>query len=494
MAVAVKADMRRVDALRLSLLVSMGLMPVACGATRLESNQEAGGSSGAGSSSKPSKPAKPGTGGGPAQSTTCTSPQPDEFLGGLVHCEEGYYHRPAAVACTPVFAEGPGGQSNGSDGGSPNDAAGGVGGVGGNSDALPEECDQDPSQCDVLPNGFCNSFTGGDQWEYWCESGCVTDGDCGVNHLCECGHPESPTGGVCRVANCRTDADCGGLLCASFEEGCGFGGYACLRKEDQCRSGADCENDDCGITGDIFIPTEAHRTCGLSVCGRPFLIEAQARVAPLRDSRQWGLENLLPQLDHLTEQERSEQAAHWARLGQMEHASIAAFARFSLQLLALGAPPELVEACTRALADETRHARLCFQLASTYAGHGVSPGPLDVEHSLAATELLDVVDLVIAEGCVGETSAALEALEAAEAATDPVISGVYSQIAEDEQRHAALAFRFLRWALAQADCDVRSRINAALRALASTAVARDVVAPCLQALLNDSQPGPEVAC
>jgi len=59
---------------------------------------------------------------------------------------------------------------------------------------------------------------------------------------------------------------------------------------------------------------------------------------------------------------------------QLEHASIAAFARFSLQLLSLGAPAGLIDDCTRALGDETAHARLCFQLASAYAGRAIGSG------------------------------------------------------------------------------------------------------------------------
>jgi hypothetical protein len=179
------------------------------------------------------------------------------------------------------------------------------------------------------------------------------------------------------------------------------------------------------------------------------------------------------------------QAEHWARLGQMEHASIAAFARFSLQLLSLGAPAELVEECTRALADETVHARLCFQLASAYAGAAVGPGPLDVTGSLASAGLLDVVELVIQEGCLGETVAALEASESAAAAVDPVLAQVYARIATDEQRHAALAFRFLRWALGKDPAGVRQCIQRALAELPATVAARGVVEPCLRALAGD---------
>jgi hypothetical protein len=172
----------------------------------------------------------------------------------------------------------------------------------------------------------------------------------------------------------------------------------------------------------------------------------------------------------------------------MEHASIAAFARFSLQLLALGAPPDLVEACTQALADETAHALLCFGIASAYAGRAIGPGPLDVSRSLEVTSLVDVVDLVIAEGCFGETSAALEAFEAADAATDPVIVAAYSRIAADEQRHAELAFRFLRWAFEREPRTTRACVAAALSAAQrSSPIVRDVIEPCLEALLDHGE-------
>jgi hypothetical protein len=230
----------------------------------------------------------------------------------------------------------------------------------------------------------------------------------------------------------------------------------------------------------------AHRACNNAVCGRPFLVEAQARVAPIVESGAWLTQrDWTPRTDHLSRAERAALAEHWMKMGQMEHASIAAFARFSLQLLSLGAPPELVEACTRALADETAHTKLCFQLASAYAGHAVGPGRLDVNQSLAASSLDEIVDLVLAEGCFGETGAALEALESADSASDPVIKAAYEQIARDEQRHAELAFQFVRWALERDQASVKARIVAALTQYdAPTPAVRSVVAPCLEALLG----------
>jgi hypothetical protein len=174
-------------------------------------------------------------------------------------------------------------------------------------------------------------------------------------------------------------------------------------------------------------------------------------------------------------------------MGQLEHASIAAFARFSLQLLSFGAPAELVEACTQALADETAHAKLCFAIASAYAERSVGPGPLDIEGSLTAVSLVEVVDLVILEGCLGETGAALEALEALEtraALEDPVIAAAYRRIAADEQRHAELAFQFLRWAFEQQPDVVAERVLAVQQTSAwSVFPARALVSPCFDALV-----------
>ena len=124
-----------------------------------------------------------------------------------------------------------------------------------------------------------------------------------------------------------------------------------------------------------------------------------------------------------------------------------------------------------------------------YAGRAIGPGPLDIAHCLDVTSLADIVELVIAEGCFGETGAALEALEAADTAADPVIIAAYSQIARDEQRHAELAFRFVRWALERGGQGIAERVAAAVTtppALNQSTLS--VALPCLRALLTPSTP------
>jgi len=197
------------------------------------------------------------------------------------------------------------------------------------------------------------------------------------------------------------------------------------------------------------------------VCGRPFVVDDAPRFSAVEPRADWLDATLVPELSGLMPVERAQLAAHWARLGQMEHASIAAFARFQLQLLSLGAASELVEACNRALADETAHARTCFALASAYGGTALGPSRLDIERCFEDTSLTAIAKLVLREGCLGETVASLEAVAAAEVATDPAVKHALTRIARDELSHAELAFKFLRWALACSSLEERHELGCA---------------------------------
>jgi hypothetical protein len=189
------------------------------------------------------------------------------------------------------------------------------------------------------------------------------------------------------------------------------------------------------------------------------LVADELRRAPLCERLDWLLE-CEPNLQELSSGERSELASAWEAAGQMEHASVAAFARFALQLLSLGAPADLIERTNQALADETRHAKLCFGLASAYRGSPVGPGPLDVAGSLGDGSPESILATTIVEGCIGETAAALEAAEAAAGCEDERVRAVLLTIAADESRHAELAWRFVRWLLAERP-DLRAQASAA---------------------------------
>ena len=134
---------------------------------------------------------------------------------------------------------------------------------------------------------------------------------------------------------------------------------------------------------------------------------------------------------------------HWLEVAALEHASVASFARFTMQLLSFGAPPELVAGAQRAALDEIEHARLAYGVASRLAGRALGPGPLAVPE-MGPSDLGSVVESLVFEGCVGETLGAVEALAQRDDADGDVRSAL-AKIAEDERAHAELAWRSLAW-------------------------------------------------
>lgn len=156
---------------------------------------------------------------------------------------------------------------------------------------------------------------------------------------------------------------------------------------------------------------------------------------------------------------RARLSERWIERARFEHASIASFARFSLALLACGAPPELVAASHRAAMDEVRHAQLALGMASHYAGKPLGFGALDIHGTLDGPMSLEAITLAtVIEGCVGETLAAIEiTASAAEAHSEPVRRAL-AGIAEDETLHAELAWAFVRWAIGQGGPDLRNRV------------------------------------
>ncbi|AKT43665.1 ferritin-like domain-containing protein [Chondromyces crocatus] len=202
--------------------------------------------------------------------------------------------------------------------------------------------------------------------------------------------------------------------------------------------------------------------CGV---GRPFLVNGAPMAATARGRAEgggagsWSAGGLSPEVEGLDAEEREILARAWAQDGLLEHASVAAFARFALELLAAGAPAALVEAAHRAALDEVRHARLCLSMAATYRGGPVEPGPLPCGGSVSiGPDLAAFAADTAREGCVGETVAAILAAEQLSRATDPAVRKALFGIAEDEARHAELAFRAVAWALRVGGDDVRAAV------------------------------------
>lgn len=200
--------------------------------------------------------------------------------------------------------------------------------------------------------------------------------------------------------------------------------------------------------------------------GRAARIDGIPHVAAVVSASAWRSGQTKPQVEHLDSELRSRLAARWLHDAQLEHASIAAFARTSLELLAFGAPPELLTEAHQAALDEITHARVTFALASTYAGQELGPQAFsDVMRMAPAADWATWARETIEDGCVGETIAAAEAYEAAQHTEDPVVRDILLGISEDETRHAELAFKILRFALLQGGAEVESVAQSALTTL-----------------------------
>jgi hypothetical protein len=174
-------------------------------------------------------------------------------------------------------------------------------------------------------------------------------------------------------------------------------------------------------------------------------------------------------VDDLSLEARAALAAAWTADALAEHASVASFARFSLSLLAAGAPADLVADAHRAALDEVRHAELCFALATAYAGEEIGPGRFPAGDRIEASgSLIALAVAAVREGCVGETIAAVLVAEQAARATDPAVRAALEQIASDEARHAELAWRTVAWAVEAGGPEVRRAVAAAFRGGGST--------------------------
>ncbi|MFZ6184549.1 ferritin-like domain-containing protein [Nannocystis pusilla] len=492
------------DPVRASLFAALGLL-VACGPGKNETETDSSSLSETGATTDPATTGttSPGTGtidpgtgtidpgtgteSGGQTTTTATTDAPTSTTGpippvcegtvtelmqafvdpptpsGFVKCDDGLVHRPEPRECLSPLT--------------PSSCP---------ADASPDgECLTD-ADCTEKPFGSCqlNMVFGGilaPGDTCGCVYGCQTDNDCASGEVCRCAGDGLGLYTECIPATCITDADCPGEICGFAADICEPGLFSshCTTPADACSGDADCPSPPC-----VFEDSLQSWACANAACGRPFLVDEQAVTAPACARDDW---RALVRVPVALPPTRARLAAYWQQIGLCEHASVASFARFILQLLAVGAPADLVKDAQQALADEIEHARLCFALASLYEGTGVGPGPLTAADSLGALDLDAVVAAVIREACVGETLSALEAREAALRAEDPAVRRILEQIAADEQRHAELGWRVVQWALARADADQRARAEAVFAAAIAgaeatiEALAREPGAPELHA-------------
>jgi hypothetical protein len=286
----------------------------------------------------------------------------------------------------------------------------------------------------------------------WCACSyqCATDADCQPGSACACAGVGGQEKAFCIGADgCLSGADCASGECglSVYDDGCGTNRrLACRSAADSCRADASCPSDSpqCATSFDDDTFTCLSQNCQI---GRPLLAGHTLLFAPAARRADWIAPLPCPEVDALSPELRAALAAHFTAMAAMEHASIGSFARASLELLALGAPPDLLRATHAAATDEILHAELSFALATAYAGEPRGPGSLPIDGVAPATEARAIAVALVREACVGETVAAAEALALSTMVVDPALVAVYRKVAEDEARHAELGFRTLAWML-----------------------------------------------
>ena len=203
-----------------------------------------------------------------------------------------------------------------------------------------------------------------------------------------------------------------------------------------------CDDIDCGTFEDTFDWT----MCCEPGVGRPLTVEDEIRVATSISRSDWTIDRdgLVMPIDAA---QRDILTNHWLNIAALEHASVASFSRFSLHLMALGAPPELLIETQEAIIDEIRHARYAYGMAAAYGNDAVGPAPLDLTGINLNETPENIVIALIREACIGETLGAAEANMSAELSAEKVVADLYREIAHDEAQHATLAWRSLKWLL-----------------------------------------------
>ena len=334
---------------------------------------------------------------------------------------------------------------------------------------IEQSCSTD-ADCDDGPNGKCISGVSNDYGYYEsvtacdCAYACASDAECDDGEVClpvgvvETGDAWS----ACIAASCAQDADCASGECGlgAYDDGCAYWAeLQCRLPDDECRSDDDWDDDEsCAVH--LF---DSDFECNSVECaiGRPLLVGREPRTAPAAVRDDWA-GPAGPDTTSLSPGSRRTLRDHWRRVAASEHASVGSFARFTLQLLALGSPPGLLADTQAAAADEVRHARFAWTMARAAGDRAVGPGPLALGDAAPRLDWEGVVRGLIDEACVSETLGAAEAAEllasAVAAGADPAVVDGLAAVAADEARHAALAWRALAWLVGGAPA--RERVHA----------------------------------
>ena len=192
---------------------------------------------------------------------------------------------------------------------------------------------------------------------------------------------------------------------------------------------------------------------GFGGWGRPLRIGKRALTPGVRASSEWA-NGPRPCVDGLDAETRAVLRDLWLHDARKEHASVPAFGQVAWQLVALGAPADLVRRAHVSCLQEIDHAERCFALASAYGGEDLGvqdmpallPGGAELP-SDRQRALVKVATEALTDGALLEDYNAELAATALADVRDPAAREALVRVVEDEREHARLAWDIIAFCI-----------------------------------------------
>ncbi|HXJ20804.1 MAG TPA: hypothetical protein VMT03_11285 [Polyangia bacterium] len=171
-------------------------------------------------------------------------------------------------------------------------------------------------------------------------------------------------------------------------------------------------------------------------------------------------------------------AAGWRRLADDERRAVARAAHLAADLAALQAPPALLAAAARLIADEVRHLDVCATVAET-----IDPSVPVRNRAMTGARRLDLVPrapvgetgvlrTLLADYAITKPSSAAALADARAACREPLIAWGYGEMLRDEARHATFGANAAAWIIRRWPAHARRALWTECLALSSRAAAR----------------------
>jgi len=148
----------------------------------------------------------------------------------------------------------------------------------------------------------------------------------------------------------------------------------------------------------------------------------------------------------------------WMSIALAEHSSIATFNKFALELMSMAAPLWMVESANKAAIDEIKHTRIAFDIMNMMRrAHAARPRCVTADafpqHQIEIDADYERIAMdVVIGGCFGETMSALTMRERLHLHLNDnynLLNSLIAEVANDEIRHAALAWTVAKWIIAR---------------------------------------------